>query len=117
VVVNVGKNAWRLQLGSAFIPAVPLVLGIFLCPESPRWYIKKGRYRDAFESLCKLRNTRLQAARDLYYIHAQLEVEREFATKSNYVMRFVELFTIPRIRRATVASGVVMIAQQMSGSG
>jgi hypothetical protein len=29
---------------------------------------------------------------------------------------FVELFTIPRLRRATQASGVVMIAQQMCGS-
>ena len=25
--------AWRLQLGSAFIPAVPLVCGIWFCPE------------------------------------------------------------------------------------
>lgn len=29
--------------------------------------------------------------------------------------RFIELFTIPRNRRATQASGVVMIAQQMCG--
>lgn len=27
-----GAIAWRLELGSAFIPAVPLVLGIYLCP-------------------------------------------------------------------------------------
>lgn len=33
---SVGKLAWRLQLGSAFIPAVPLVIGIYFCPESPR---------------------------------------------------------------------------------
>ena len=64
---DVGKIAWRLQLGSAFIPAVPLLLGIFLCPESPRWYIKKGRYRDAYSSLVKLRNTPLQAG-ELYQL-------------------------------------------------
>lgn len=29
---QVGKIAWRLQLGSAFIPAVPLLIGIYLCP-------------------------------------------------------------------------------------
>ena len=44
-VYNTGAISWRLQLGSAFLPAVPLVLGIFFCPESPRWYMKKGRYR------------------------------------------------------------------------
>lgn len=32
-VYQVGRIAWRLQLGSAFIPAVPLVLGIYFCPE------------------------------------------------------------------------------------
>lgn len=36
-VYNVGAIAWRLQIGSAFIPAVPLTLGIYFCPESPRW--------------------------------------------------------------------------------
>ena len=114
-VENVGSIAWRLQLGSAFIPAVPLVLGIYMCPESPRWYMKKNRYRDAYKSLVRLRNHPLQAARDLYYIHAQLSLEFEIIGESNYITRFIELFTIPRVRRATLASFVVMIAQQMCG--
>ncbi|KAI4266503.1 MAG: hypothetical protein L6R38_008702 [Xanthoria sp. 2 TBL-2021] len=114
-VYDVGDIAWRLQLGSAFIPAVPLVIGVFFCPESPRWYIKKGRYQDAFRSLCRLRNTPLQAARDLYYIHAQITEEADIIGKNNYVTRFIELFTIPRVRRATLASFVVMLAQQMCG--
>jgi len=41
VFVNAGKIAWRLQLASAFVPAIPLVLGIWFCPESPRWLLKK----------------------------------------------------------------------------
>ncbi|CAO1596963.1 MAG: hypothetical protein LQ349_003116 [Xanthoria aureola] len=114
-VYKVGDIAWRLQLGSAFIPAVPLVVGVYFCPESPRWYIKKGRYQDAFGSLCRLRNTPLQAARDLYYIHAQITEEARIIGKNNYVTRFIELFTIPRVRRATLASFVVMLAQQMCG--
>ena len=75
-VHKIGAHAWRYQLGSAFIPAVPLLIGIYLCPESPRWLLKKGRVRDAYKSLRRLRNTDLQAARDLYYIHAQLELEK-----------------------------------------
>lgn len=114
-VYNVGAVAWRLQVGSAFIPAVPLVIGVYFCPESPRWYIKKGRYADAYRSLLRLRNTPLQAARDLYYIHAQIEEEAEIIGKSNYLTRFFELFTIPRVRRATLASFIVMLAQQMCG--
>lgn len=98
-VGKAGAISWRLQLGSAFIPAVPLILLIFLCPESPRWYMKKNRYKDAYKSLLKLRNNPLQAARDLYYIHSQLEIEKEVISKNNYVTRFVQLFTIPRVRR------------------
>ena len=123
IVKDVGSIAWRLQLGSAFIPAVPVLLGVWFCPESPRWLMKKGRYNKAYQSLLRLRNTPLQAARDLYYIHAQLVQEKILIENTglgkktdNIVVRFFELFTIPRIRRATQASGIVMIAQQMCGS-
>ncbi|KAI3401166.1 hypothetical protein diail_312 [Diaporthe ilicicola] len=115
VVGRTGAISWRLQFGSAFIPAVPLMLFIFFCPESPRWYMKKNRYPAAMKSLLRLRNHPVQAARDLCYIHAQLEVEREIIHGSTYLQRCIELFTIPRLRRATLASFVVMIAQQMCG--
>ncbi|CAG8214630.1 unnamed protein product [Penicillium salamii] len=121
VVANTGDIAWRLQLGSAFIPAVPLILGIWFCPESPRWLMTKRNHKKAYASLLKLRNSPLQAARDLYRIHAQLEMEKQlineagFSESDNMFVRFVELFTVPRLRRAVQASGIVMIAQQMCG--
>lgn len=31
-VNEVGTIAWRLQIGSAFLPAVPLTIGIYFCP-------------------------------------------------------------------------------------
>ena len=76
----------------------------------------------AYKSLLRLRNTPLQAARDLYFIHAQLVYEDLLLEESglsksdNFFTRFFELFTVPRLRRATQASGVVMIGQQMCGS-
>lgn len=111
IVADAGRIAWRLQLGSAFIPALPLALFIWFCPESPRWLIKKGRYQKAFRSLVRLRHNRIQAARDLYYIHILLKEEANIVTGENYWKRFIELFTIPRNRRATTASSVVMLAQ------
>lgn len=118
-VVHTGVITWRLQLGSAFIPAIPLVLGIYFCPESPRWLMKKGNYAKAYRSLIRLRNSPLQAGRDIYYAHVQL-VEEEALKKTSrkYGMagRFIELFSVPRIRRATLAASVVMLAQQMCGS-
>lgn len=77
--------------------------------------MKKNRYKDAFNSLVRLRNNPIQASRDLMAIHAQLEIEHEAIGGVSYIARFRELFTVPRLRRATLASFVVMIAQQMCG--
>ncbi|CAG8900015.1 unnamed protein product [Penicillium egyptiacum] len=65
IVANTGDIAWRIQLGSAFILAVPLLLGIWFCPESPRWLMTKKNHKKAFASLLRPRNSPLQAARDL----------------------------------------------------
>ncbi|GAM36002.1 hexose transport-related protein [Talaromyces pinophilus] len=121
VLANTGPIAWRLQMGSAFIPAVPLLLGIWFCPESPRWLMIKKKHKQAFNSLLRLRNTQLQAARDLYFIHASLVQEDilleegGFSKDASMITRFIEVWTIPRNRRAAQASGIVMIAQQMCG--
>ena len=59
--------------------------------------------------------SKLQAARDVYYISAQLNYEAQMkeesgmGTNDNFFRRFYELFTLPRVRRATQASGIVMI--------
>ncbi|KAH8689357.1 hypothetical protein BGW36DRAFT_351598 [Talaromyces proteolyticus] len=114
-VAHVGTIAWRLQLGSAMIPALPLLFGVYFCPESPRWLMKKNKYPQAMKNLIKLRINPVQAARDLYSIHTQLELEAAVVGETNYATRFIQLFTIPRVRRATLASFTVMIAQQMCG--
>lgn len=92
---------------------------IYFCPESPRWFLSKGRVHDAYKSLLRLRNAPLLAARDVFYIQAQLDAEHQLkidaglSQQDNFFTRFVEIFTIPRCRRATQASGIAMIAQQM----
>lgn len=115
VVKDAGAITWRLQLGSAFIPAVPLALLVYLCPESPRWYMKKGRLPDAWASMRKIRHTELQAARDLYYAYVQFEEESKVIQGKTFVSRFTELFTVPRCRHANIAASAVMLAQQLCG--
>ncbi|TFY58958.1 hypothetical protein EVG20_g7967 [Dentipellis fragilis] len=103
---------WRLMLASAGLPAFALMAQVYFCPESPRWLMSKGRYDKAYDSLARLRRSPLQAARDLYYIHVCLEAEAELTQNRN---RFFELFTVPRNRRATLASLIVMFLQQFCG--
>jgi hypothetical protein len=43
VVKDVGRIAWRLQLGSAFIPAVPLAAMIYFCARRYTSTVRHGR--------------------------------------------------------------------------
>jgi len=104
--------AWRLMLGSTVVAPVIVCAMIYAAPESPRWYISKGRYVDAHASMLRLRATPLQAARDLFYTNALLEVEADVQRGRNL---FMELFRVPRNRRATQASSLVMFMQQFCG--
>ncbi|KAH0281230.1 hypothetical protein KCU91_g414, partial [Aureobasidium melanogenum] len=77
IFMNVGRLAWRFQLAAAFAPALPLLGLIWLCPESPRWLMKKGRYQKAFRAFCRIRNSELIATREMFYAHCQLMAEAD----------------------------------------
>ncbi|KAK0639339.1 hypothetical protein B0T16DRAFT_463028 [Cercophora newfieldiana] len=111
--IELGLN-WRLMMGSAMIPAVVVCCLAYICPESPRWYLSKNRHKGAFDSIRQLRYEKVQAARDLFYMHTLLEAEKEVMSvgKAN---RLKEMFTIRRNRNAMVASETVMFLQQFCG--
>ncbi|POS77697.1 hypothetical protein DHEL01_v203902 [Diaporthe helianthi] len=115
IVKDTGAIAWRLQLGSAFIPSLILMVGIFFCPESPRWLMKQGRHAEAFGSMLRLRAHPIIAARDFYYSFVIYEVELRESANSTYFSRLWDCFAVPRIRRANYGASTVMLAQQMCG--
>lgn len=115
IVKDTGAIAWRLQLGSAFIPSLILMIGIFFCPESPRWLMKNGRHAEAFNSMMRLRAHPIIAARDFYYSHVIYEEELRETAGSTYFSRLWDCFAVPRIRRANYGASTVMLAQQMCG--
>ncbi|KAI9734298.1 MAG: hypothetical protein M1834_002402 [Cirrosporium novae-zelandiae] len=111
--MNVGNDLnWRLMLGSTVVLPLIVCAQVYYCPESPRWLVKKGRVRKAFESFRVLRPSNIQAARDLYYCYVNVEIEKKVSSGRSLVL---ELFTIPRNRRATLASWIVMFMQQFCG--
>ncbi|KAF7874310.1 hypothetical protein EAF04_002982 [Stromatinia cepivora] len=109
---NIHGLNWRLMMGSAGVPALFVCLLVFYCPESPRWYMGKGRHQKAYQAMCRLRHTRVQAARDIFQMHMLLEAENNMGGGQNKIM---QLFTVPRIRRAMVASEITMFMQQFCG--
>lgn len=108
----VGLN-WRLMLGVAGLPALVLIFTVYLNPESPRWLMLKGRYHKAFDNLKTLRGSRIQAARDLYYIHVLLQEEEKMTLHRRNPA--IELFSVRRNRNAVIGSFIVMFAQQFCG--
>ncbi|THC90092.1 hypothetical protein EYZ11_010456 [Aspergillus tanneri] len=115
IVKDTGDIAWRLQFGSAFIPSLILGVGIYFCPESPRWLMKHGRYAEGFQSMVRLRAHPIIAARDFYYSYIIYVEELSMARGAGYFSRLWDCFAVPRIRRANYGASTVMIAQQMCG--
>lgn len=79
--------------------------------------MRHNNYQAAFTSLSRLRNSKIQASRDLYYSYAQqtFKNKADNTGATSFTGKLLELFTIPRNRRALLASSVVMISQMLSG--
>ncbi|KAL2872395.1 uncharacterized protein BJX67DRAFT_386803 [Aspergillus lucknowensis] len=132
IVALIFRGSWEAQLGAPLIPSLALMILVMLCPESPRLLIRNKRYAEAYKSLRRLRRLEIQAARDFYFIHAQLQQEvklwysptpevtsnflyQEYVEQQNSFKRMLHLFTLPRNRRACIVAFLVMTAQQLCG--
>jgi hypothetical protein len=112
---------------------------IWICPESPRFLMRNGRFAEAYQSMRRLRETEIQACRDFYLAHSQLQMEAELArnpansidgggarwfdaeiyqhevVRIGFWKRIWRLVTIARNRRACYSSFIVMAAQILCG--
>ncbi|OTA06064.1 hypothetical protein A9Z42_0067840 [Trichoderma parareesei] len=118
-------------------PMVPsfflFMITLFLCPESPRYHLTRGpnyNVRKAFISMVKLRNTELQALRDMYLIYKSLEQESmalgnldAHAFRSpgfvwvirDFFRQYAQLFQQRRLYNAVISTSTVNLAQQLCG--
>ncbi|KAJ6258861.1 hypothetical protein Dda_5756 [Drechslerella dactyloides] len=103
---------WRIMLGSTVVAPIIVCAQVYLCPESPRWYLKRHDVQHAYASLLRLRNHRIQAARDVFYMHYAIKVEEESQKGRNLLLDFVK---VPRVTRACLASTITMFMQQFCG--
>ncbi|KAJ6779484.1 hypothetical protein PWT90_00790 [Aphanocladium album] len=86
------------------------------CAPAPiRGALVMRKVSKAFRSFQRLRFSNVQAARDTCYTYVGVELEREANQSKNLFTQFMELFTVPRNRRATFASWIVMFGQQFCG--
>jgi hypothetical protein len=75
--------------------------------------MEKGKFDQAFQSLCRLRKHKMQVAHDMYYAYKLLEIETAEREGRN---AWKEFFTVWRNRRAAQSAFFVMFMQRFCGA-
>ena len=109
-------GGWRFMLGSTLVFSTILMVGMFFLPESPRWLVSKGRIGRAWQVWKDLRDIN-EPANLLEFLEMQNTAEqeqREAENEKSYV-RYFELVTVKRNRRALVYAVMMVFLGQMTG--
>mmetsp|Transcript_8191 Transcript_8191/g.23535 ORF Transcript_8191/g.23535 Transcript_8191/m.23535 type:complete len:692 (-) Transcript_8191:80-2155(-) len=65
-------TGWRYMLGLACVPSIVMFIGFLGLPESPRWFVAKGRNAEALSVLISLRETESDARQEYEEIVASM---------------------------------------------
>ncbi|GAA3512087.1 sugar porter family MFS transporter [Actinocatenispora rupis] len=102
-----GSGNWRAMFAAAVVPALVLLGGMTVMPETPRWLVRAGREADARAVLARVRPADA-IDREIADIHEVLRIDGERRG------RLRDLLT-PWIRPALVVALILAIGQQLSG--
>ncbi|KAJ5671977.1 hypothetical protein N7507_001104 [Penicillium longicatenatum] len=69
--------AWRTPLALQWIFPTPLLILVFLAPESPWWLIRRGRKEEALRSIVRLGSTAENAPKKLAMMERTVEIEAQ----------------------------------------
>ncbi|KAG5929003.1 hypothetical protein E4U53_002533 [Claviceps sorghi] len=88
MLTRTGKWGYKIPFALQWVWPVPLIIGIYLAPESPWWLVRRGRIDDAKKSLERLtsRNTGVDFRADetvSMMVHTN-EMERELTQGTSY---------------------------------
>ncbi len=103
-----GEHNWRWMLGMESLPAAFYYLCLFAVPESPRWFIMKGRDDEGFKVFAKAGGEAL-ARQEIQTMHDSLAKD---ANKEK--VKFTDLFH-PSMRFVLMIGLVVAVLQQITG--
>lgn len=102
--------AWRWMIGLGVVPAVLLMAGIALQPESPRWLVMHRRPKDAHRVLRSLRGQEQAADEEL----AEIEQSVRQAAEETEQLR-LRMLIGPRLRRVFAVGMLLVFFQNFAG--
>ncbi|KAJ2907341.1 hypothetical protein MKZ38_003198 [Zalerion maritima] len=117
------SGSYRIPIGIQFLWALILAIGLFILPESPRYYVKKGRIDDAARALSHVRGQPVESEyiRDeLAEIVAYHEFELSTVPETSYMGSWMACFkgsiTKPSSNlRRTLLGACLQMFQQWTG--
>lgn len=95
---------WRVSMALQFIPEAVFLLGVFLCPETPRWLVEHGKMDAAKRSLAWLRAlspTDQRVVVELEEIEQDVQ-QRRSATEQGWTVLFTNRPLFNRLWRAAL---------------
>ena len=100
-------GAWRAMFAVGVLPALAMLAGVFLIPESPRWLVRQGRAEAAAAVLRRLRR-RQDVSQELADIEA-------IAAQEGRKLRLRSVLSRPRLRRLLIVGCGLGALQQLVG--
>ncbi|KAI1807634.1 general substrate transporter [Daldinia bambusicola] len=117
------SGSYRIPIGVQFLWAIILGTGLFILPESPRYFVKKGKIEEAAKALAYVRGQPLESdyiKDELAEIIANNEFEMQHIPQTSYIGSWTACFKgsissgNSSIRRTILGTGLQMM-QQLTG--
>lgn len=109
-------GGWRYMVGSSLVFSTILLIGVIFLPESPRYLAYKQKTGEAYAVWKRLRDIN-DMKNKLEFIEMTNTIEQELQRKKeeSRIQVWLELFIIPRNRRALVYAVMMVTLGQLTG--
>ena len=109
--------SWRDTLSIIMGWPVICIITLFFCPESPSWMMSKGREKDAFKAMLRLRANKEDASIEIKNIEANIKAQKAHIDSSNNKPMFITLLRQPTFWRPFLVLFVLMtLGLQFTGA-
>ncbi|KAF4549946.1 Sugar (and other) transporter-like protein 68 [Elsinoe fawcettii] len=111
------KGNWRYILGSSLVFSTIMFAGMLVLPESPRYLMHKGRPVEAYQVWKRIRGVESLDSREEFFVMKNTTEEEQAVVAAGRQRRFpwMDLFTVPRARRAFVYCNIMIGLGQFTG--